>query len=57
MQSGVCYSRKKALVTLNSLGGVSGGERLAIDVNHGLLSEIERLFVIMFFHLLSKCLK
>ena len=49
MQSGVCYSRKNALVTLNSLGGVSGGERLAIDVNHGLLSEIERLFVIMFF--------
>ena len=41
MKSGVCYSRKNALVTLNSLGGVSGGERLAINVNHGLLSEIE----------------
>ena len=41
MKSGVCKSRKDVLVSLNSLGGVSGGERLAIDVNHRLLSEIE----------------
>ena len=37
---GELYSKTNALITLHSLVGVSGGERLAIDIDHGLLSEI-----------------
>ena len=35
-----CTLHNNARITLHSLVGVSGGERLAIDIDHGLLSEI-----------------
>ena len=38
---GELYSKTNALITLHSLVGVSGGERLAIDIDHGLLSQVE----------------
>ena len=34
---------KFTIMTLNSLVGVSGGERLAINVNNGLLPKINKL--------------